>query len=178
MNQYKKRYLFNVDSYHNLFKVKQGEEMKTVMATGTFDIIHPGHGYYLEEAKKLGGNDAKLVVVIARDSTVRARKRVPVVSENQRLEVVKMLKPVDEAYLGHTDDMFKIVEEIKPDIIVIGPDQDFDLRKLKEELKERDINVEVIKVTKYKKSPLDSSCKIIKKIKEMEFDEKIFKNGP
>ena len=32
------------------------------MATGTFDIIHPGHGYYLEESKKLGGKDAKLVV--------------------------------------------------------------------------------------------------------------------
>ena len=164
--------------YHNLFKAKQGEEMKTVMATGTFDIIHPGHGYYLEEAKKLGGENAKLVVVIARDSTVRARKRVPVVSENQRLEVVKMLKPVDEAYLGHTSDMFKIVEEIKPDIIVIGPDQDFDLRKLKEQLEERNIDVEVVKVTSYRKSPLDSSCKIIKKIKEMEFDEKIFKNGP
>ena len=146
------------------------------MATGTFDIIHPGHGYYLEEAKKLGGEDARLIVVIARDATVRARKRVPVVGENQRLEVVKMLKPVDEAHLGHTTDMFKVVEEINPDIIVIGPDQDFDLRILKEELKKRNIGVEVIKITNYKKSPLDSSCKIIKKIKEMEFDEKIFKN--
>ncbi len=150
--------------------------MKTVMATGTFDIIHPGHGYYLEEAKRLGGDDARLIVVIARDATVRARKRVPVVGENQRLEVVKMLKPVDEAYLGHTGDMFQIVEEIMPDIIVIGPDQDFDLRKLKEELKNRNIDVEVMKITKYKKTPLDSSCKIIKKIREMEFDEKIFKN--
>lgn len=150
--------------------------MKTVMATGTFDIIHPGHGYYLEEAKKLGGDNARLIVIIARDATVRARKRVPVVGENQRLEVVKMLKPVDEAYLGHTVDMFKIVEEIMPDIIVIGPDQDFDLRILKEELKKRNINVEVIKITNYKKFALDSSCKIIKKIKEMEFDEKIFKN--
>jgi FAD synthetase len=87
-----------------------------------------------------------------------------------------MLKPVDEAYLGHTGDMFKIVEEIMPDIIAIGPDQDFDLRKLNEELKERNMDVEVIKIVKYKKSPLDSSCKIIKKIKDMEFDEKIFKN--
>jgi len=150
--------------------------MKTVMATGTFDIIHPGHGYYLEEAKRIGGDDARLIVVIARDVTVRARKRVPVVNENQRLEVVKMLKPVDEAFLGHTTDMFKIVEEINPDIIVIGPDQDFDLRILKEKLKKRNIDVEVIKITNYKKSDLDSSCKIIKKIKEMEFDEKIFKN--
>lgn len=148
--------------------------MKTVMATGTFDIIHPGHGFYLEEAKKLGGNDSKLIVVIARDSTVRARKRVPVVNEKQRLEVVKMLKPVDEAYLGHEGDMFKIVEEINPDIIAIGPDQKFDISKLKEDLKKRKIDAEVIKISQYKHFPLDSSCKIINKIKGMDFNEKIF----
>lgn len=150
--------------------------MKTVMATGTFDIIHSGHGFYLEEAKKLGGDDATLVVVIARDATVRAKKRVPVVCEEQRLEVVKMLKPVDNAYLGHTGDIFKIVEEIKPDIIAIGPDQHFNLDELRKELKKRQIPAEVIKVTNYKDAPLDSSCKIIKKIKNMEFDEKIFEN--
>ena len=159
-----------------LFNKKQGEEMKTVMATGTFDIIHPGHGYYLEESKNLGGEDSRLIVVIARDSTVRARKRIPVVGEKQRLEVVKMLKPVDEAYLGHTSDMFKIVEEIKPNIIAIGPDQNFDPKELEQELKRRNMSIEVIKIKGYKKAPLDSSCKIIKKIKSMEFDEKIFKN--
>ena len=150
--------------------------MTRVMATGTFDIIHSGHGFYLEEAKKLGGADAKLIVVIARDATVRAKKRVPVVSEKQRLEVVKMLKPVDEAYLGHIGDIFKIVHEIKPDIIAIGPDQNFNLDELRKELKNREINAEVIKITKYRESALDSSCKIIKKIRTMEFDENIFKN--
>mgnify|MGYP000945579586 CR=1 FL=1 len=150
--------------------------MTRVMATGTFDIIHSGHGFYLEEAKKLGGADAKLIVVIARDATVRAKKRVPVVSEKQRLEVVKMLKPVDEAYLGHIGDIFKIVHEIKPDIIAIGPDQNFNLDELRKELKNREINAEVIKITKYRESALDSSCKIIKKIRKMEFDENIFKN--
>jgi FAD synthetase len=149
--------------------------MKTVMATGTFDIIHPGHGFFLEEAKKLGGENARLIVVLARDSTVRARKRVPVVCEKQRLEVVKMLKTVDEAYLGYEKDMFQIVEEINPDIIAIGPDQKFDISNLKEDLEKRNINAEVIKVTKYKNSPLDSSCKIIGKIKSMEFDENVFK---
>jgi len=147
--------------------------MKTVMATGTFDIIHPGHGFYLEEAKKLGGDDARLVVVVARDSTVRVKKRVPVVNEKQRLEVVKMLKPVDKAYLGYQRDMFLIVEEINPDIIVIGQDQKFDIIKLKEDLKKRNINADVIRISKYKNFLLDSTCKIINKIKNMEFDEKI-----
>ena len=40
--------------------------MKKVMCAGTFDIIHPGHLYYLSEAKKYGDN---LVVVVARDET-------------------------------------------------------------------------------------------------------------
>ncbi len=136
------------------------------MATGTFDIIHPGHGYYLEESKKLGDENSKLVVVVARDATVRSRKRVPVVNEGQRLEVVEMLKPVDEAYLGSTTDMFEIVEKIKPDIITIGPDQDFDLDLLREELRKRNLNAKIVKITGYRKAQLDSSCKIIRKIKE------------
>jgi len=150
--------------------------MKTVMATGTFDIIHPGHVFFLEEAKKLGGKNARLVVVIARDSTVRAKKRIPIIDEKQRLEVVKMLKPVDEAYLGSETDMFKIVHKIKPDIIAIGPDQDFSIKELKGELRKRGLNCEVKRIKKYKKAPLDSTCKIIKKIKNMEFDDKTFKH--
>jgi FAD synthetase len=145
------------------------------MATGTFDIIHPGHGYYLEESKKVGGKDARLVVVVARDSTVRSKKRVPVVDEKQRLEVVKMMKPVDEAYLGSESDMFMVVDEIKPDIITIGSDQKYDIADLKKQLLEHGINAEVVKIEGYRKSPLDSTCKILKRIKSMEFDEKIFK---
>ena len=135
------------------------------MASGTFDIIHPGHGLYLEKAKELGGENAELVVVVAKDSTVKKRKRIPIINEKQRLEMVKYLKPVDEAYLGHDGDMFKIVEEIKPDIIAIGADQDFDLDKLRKSLKDRNLNIEVKKVKSYHKADLDSSCKIIKKIK-------------
>ena len=146
------------------------------MATGTFDLIHPGHGLYLEEAKKLGGEDARLVVVVARDSTVRARKRVPIVPEKQRLRVVKMLKPVDDAILGSETDMFSTVRKINPDIIAIGPDQNFDLDWLREELDKRDLEAEVVKINGYHKTSLDSSCKIIKKIKESDFPLDSFKH--
>jgi FAD synthetase len=147
--------------------------MKIVMATGTFDILHPGHGLYLKKAKELGGNEAKLVVVVACDSTVRKRKRFPIVDENQRLEMVKMLKPVDEAYLGHKTDMFKIVKEINPNIIAIGNDQEFDTSKLQKQLELNEIVVEVKRVDDYKKSELDSSCKIIKKIKNTDFQHSL-----
>ncbi|MDR0911991.1 MAG: FAD synthase [Methanobrevibacter sp.] len=147
--------------------------MKVVMATGTFDILHPGHGLYLEKAKELGGSDAKLVVVVALDSTVQKRKRIPIVDENQRLEMIKMLKPVDEAFLGNNGDMFDIVKKIKPDIIAIGNDQDFNIEKLKDNLKDRGIEAKVKRVDDYKKSELDSSCKIIKKIKNTDFQDSL-----
>ncbi|KZX14978.1 D-beta-D-heptose 1-phosphate adenylyltransferase [Methanobrevibacter cuticularis] len=150
--------------------------MKVVMATGTFDILHPGHGLYLEESKKLGGKDCKLVVIVARDSTVRDRKRIPIIDENQRLEMIKMLKPVDKAYLGHKTDMFKIVEEINPDIIAIGSDQSFNLENIKNQLEKRNIEAEVIRISDYRKAKLDSTCKIIRKIKQTDFEEKNLKD--
>ena len=150
--------------------------MTTVMATGTFDLLHPGHGIYLQKSKELGGPDAKLVVVVARDSTVKARKRIPVINENQRLEMIKMLKPVDEAYLGYEGDKFRIVKELKPDIISIGPDQDFDIERLEESLRKRGINSKVMKVNDYHRDDLDSSCKIIKKINESDFKDKRLEN--
>jgi FAD synthetase len=107
---------------------------------------------------------------------VRSRKRIPVVDEKQRLEVVKMLKPVDEACLGSEVDMFKVVEKIKPDIITIGSDQNYNIVDLKKELLKRNIKVEIVKIKGYMTFPLDSTCKIIKRIKGMEFDENIFKD--
>ena len=82
------------------------------MATGTFDLLHPGHGIYLNEAKKLGGEDAKLYVVIALDSTVEKRKRYPIVGEQQRLELIKMIKGVDEAYLGNENGDFLKIDHL------------------------------------------------------------------
>ena len=150
--------------------------MKTVMATGTFDLLHPGHGLYLQKAKELGGQDVKLVVVVARDSTVRRKKRIPIIGESQRLEMIRMLKPVDEAYLGHPTDMFKIVRDIRPDIIAIGSDQSYKIEDLKKDLKNQKIDCEVERVSNYRKAELDSSCKIIKKIKNSDFTEKSLKD--
>ena len=143
-----------------------------VMATGTFDILHPGHGTYLQKAKELGGDDAVLAVVVAKDSTVKKHKRTPVINEEQRLEMVKLLKPVDEAYLGYEGDMFKIVREIEPDIIAIGSDQSHDPVKLQEELDKRGINAVAKRVSDYKEGDLYSSCKIIKRIKHTDLEDK------
>ncbi len=136
--------------------------MVKVMATGTFDLLHMGHIYYLKEAKKLGD---KLVVVVAKDSTVRKLKHEPVNPEEIRLDLIKEVKVVDEAYLGYEDDMYSIVEEIKPDIIALGYDQIHDENTIKNELKKRKLNAKIIRLSEYKcGSDLDGTRRIIQKI--------------
>jgi len=132
------------------------------MATGTFDILHLGHIYYLKEAKKLGD---KLVVVVATDTTVKRLKHEPVNPAEIRLKLIKELKIVDEAYIGHEDDIYEIVEEIKPDIIALGFDQIHDKIKIEKELKKRKINVKIVRLEKYNGgSDLEGTRKIISKI--------------
>lgn len=136
--------------------------MVKVMATGTFDLLHPGHIYYLKEAKKLGDT---LAVVVATDATVRKLKHEPVNPEEIRLNLIKELKIVDKAYLGHEDDMYEIVEEIKPDIIALGFDQIHDENKIKSELKKRKINAKIVRLSEFKGgSDLEGTRRIISKI--------------
>jgi FAD synthetase len=131
-----------------------------IMASGVFDILHLGHLHYLEESKKLGD---ELVVVIATDSTVRKLKHEPITNETIRLELVNALKPVDKAVLGKEDDMYKIVEELKPDIITLGFDQQHDEEKIVSELAKRGLKAKVERLPKYD-TDLNGTRKIIQKI--------------
>lgn len=102
-------------------------EEKTVFVGGTFDIMHPGHVRLLKYASSLG----KLYVVIARDKNVRETKgKKPVLSEKSRLELVSSIKYVYQARLGDLQDKMKPLMEIKPDIVVLGPDQPYDPKEL------------------------------------------------
>ena len=92
-----------------------------VLAGGVFDIIHPGHISTLNAAKALGD---VLVVVVATDNTaVKMKKRNPLHSQEQRQELVKSLKVVDLCLIGQENDIFKTVNLVKPQIIVLGYDQ-------------------------------------------------------
>ena len=136
--------------------------MVKVMATGTFDLLHMGHIYFLKEAKELGD---KLIVVVATDSTVRKMKHEPVTPQEMRLGLIKELKIVDEAYLGHEDDIFEIVNEIKPDVIALGFDQVHNEEKIRNELKKRGLNPKIVRLSKFKGvEDLNGTRKIISKI--------------
>ncbi len=135
--------------------------MVRVMATGVFDILHPGHVLFLMEAKKLGD---ELYVVVARDSTAEKLKHKPIMDEEMRRFMVESLKPVDHAVLGYKDDMYRVVEEIKPDIIVLGYDQKFSEKEIEEECRKRNLKVKVVRLGKFGEGDLNGTRKIIYRI--------------
>lgn len=137
--------------------------MKRVVATGTFDILHPGHLYYLEESRKLGD---VLFVIVARDANVRHKPR-PVLPEDQRLHMVRLLKPVDHAVLGDLTDMFAPIKEIDPAIITLGYNQHFSEEQLRQELRSRGLNAEVVRIKGYMGPGISSSRLIMERIVQM-----------
>jgi FAD synthetase len=144
------------------------KKKRVVLASGTFDLLHLGHVRFLEEAKKAGGENAELVVIVARDSTVKARKgKKPVMPEDQRRALVESLKVVDEAILGLEDfSIDKVIEKIKPDVIAVGHDQDGIEKEVQKAIEKEKISVEVVKIGRFGKRELDSSSKIVRKIIE------------
>jgi FAD synthetase len=149
---------------------KREKKRKVVLASGVFDLLHLGHVKFLEEAKRAGGPNAELIVIIARDSTVEKRKgKRPVVSENQRRALVESLKIVDKALLGYENfNMGEVVEKIKPDIIALGYDSHVSSieREVRDYVKRKGLNIKIVKIGHFGEDELDSSSKIKQKIIE------------
>jgi FAD synthetase len=131
-----------------------------VLATGTFDLLHPGHVYFLTQARALGD---ELFVIVARDSNV-THKPKPIIPEEQRLEMVNALKVVDKAFLGSERDMFEPLKQIRPDIITLGYDQNFDTDFLEKELLKRGLPAKVVRIRFSKECTFCSTGAIIKEV--------------
>ena len=144
------------------------KKRRVVLASGVFDLLHLGHVKFLEEAKKAGGKNAELIVIIARDSTVQETKgRKPIMPESQRRALVESLKVVDEAVLGFENfDVDDVIDRIKPDVIALGYDQAAMKRRVREYVDKHGLNVKVVRVGKFEEDELDSSSKIRQKIIE------------
>lgn len=129
--------------------------MKKVMAFGTFDIFHRGHLHFLQEAKNHGN---KLVVIIARDSNVKKIKgSSPIHDEQDRQEIISALEVVNKAILGNKENVYKVINEVKPDVIVLGYDQSHFVDKLEQKLQEFGLETEIKRLKPYKKEKYKSS---------------------
>ena len=124
--------------------LKKSPTKKIVLAGGVFDIIHPGHIHTLNAAKALGG---VLVVAVATDKTAeKMKKRSPLHNQELRRELVSCLSMVDKAIVGHEDDIFQTVKEVKPNIIVLGYDQVHQEKFISDGCKRINLNVEIVRL--------------------------------
>jgi FAD synthetase len=139
---------------------------KTVLASGVFDLLHLGHVKFLEAAKRAGGENSKLIVIIARDSTVEKTKgKKPIMSEDQRLALVESLKVVDEAVLGYESfDIGEVIAKIKPDIIALGYDQVDMETQVQGYVDKHKVDAKIVQIGRFGENALDSSSKIKQKI--------------
>ena len=142
--------------------LKKSSTKKTVLAGGVFDIIHPGHIHTLNAAKALGD---VLVVAVATDKTAqKMKKRQPLHNQKLRRELVSCLSMVDRAVIGHEEDIFETVKEVKPDIIVLGYDQVHQEKFINDGCKRINLDVKIVRL----QSPIPelSSSEIEKKYGE------------
>jgi len=92
-----------------------------VFTNGVFDLLHPGHVRYLQDARRLG--DA-LIVGVNSDRSVRANKgpERPINPEHERAEVLSALVFVDLAVIFDEDTPYALIAEVQPDVLVKGAD--------------------------------------------------------
>lgn len=94
---------------------------RIVFTNGCFDLLHPGHIHLLEEAKALGD---RLIVGLNSDASVKRLKgpRRPILSEGDRLALLKALSCVDLVVIFAEDTPMRLIEALRPDILVKGSD--------------------------------------------------------
>jgi D-beta-D-heptose 7-phosphate kinase/D-beta-D-heptose 1-phosphate adenosyltransferase len=93
-----------------------------VFTNGVFDLLHPGHVRYLQEARKLGD---RLIVAVNSDRSARALEKGPdrpIHPDTERAEVLEALACVDAVVIFDEDTPLEIVQAIGPDVLVKGAD--------------------------------------------------------
>ena len=116
---------------------------KVVMTFGTFDLFHPGHRYYLSEAKKLGDF---LIVIVARDGTVEKLKwKKPREPEEVRFKKLIESGLAEEVLLWSSINHYEELLEKKPDILFFGYDQkSFNDERLTKYLEENNLTPKIV----------------------------------
>jgi len=96
-----------------------------VFTNGCFDLLHPGHIRYLEEARRLGD---VLIVALNSDASVRLLKGEgrPILQESERAEVIAALAVVDYVTIFNEETPQQIIAELLPDVLVKGGDWSLD----------------------------------------------------
>src|SRR5262245_30081194 len=112
---------YSIDAAARFAEQVRARGRTVVFTNGVFDLLHPGHVRYLQDARALG--DA-LIVGINSDRSARANKgsERPITPERERAEILEALECVDAAAIFDEDTPADIVKRIQPDVLVKGAD--------------------------------------------------------
>lgn len=130
---------------------------KIIMATGVFDLLHPGHIYFLEQAKSFGD---ELVVVVTNDAVVTRTKGQPLFDAASRRHMVAALACVDQAIIPtetEPERYYQTVLDVGPDVIALGYDQRFEEGALTAELAKHGWHGKIVRIGKYPDEEVSSS---------------------
>ena len=105
----------------------RAQNKKVVFTNGCFDILHPGHVDYLNEAKACGD---VLIVALNSDDSVRRIKgdKRPILKLEERAYIIGNLRTVDYVTFFEEDTPLEIISELIPDYLVKG--EDWDIEKI------------------------------------------------
>jgi len=124
---------------------KGRSKIRVVMIGGAFEIIHPGHLYTVEQARKLGDT---LVVVVATDKTVTKNKgRDPVTTQEWRVKLVSAIRGVDAGIPGGQGSIYDTLEKVRPDVVALGYDQTHDPSLIEAEARRRGLELSVVRLS-------------------------------
>ena len=130
-SNFNKRYISDYVKLAETISHCKGLGLRVVLTQGTYDMVHIGHARYFEEAKKHGDI---LVIGVDSDEKVRARKgpERPVVPQEERLEMVAHLRPVDVVVLKeHKHPKWHLIKTVRPDVL-IATKETYNAKQLKE----------------------------------------------
>ena len=126
--------------------------MPKAIAFGTFDGLHPGHRFYLDEAAAYGD----LTVVVGLDATVtKVKGRPPLRNQDERLAALRAAGY--DARLGHPTDRYAVLAELRPDFICLGYDQVAFTDRLEEACSAIGLSATIVRIGAYKPDTYKSS---------------------
>lgn len=125
--------------------METGQKQKKVLVFGTFDNLHPGHIFFLSEAKKLGD---LYVSVASNESVAQRKKRDPKQDISERIEGVKKTGIAQDVLPGDkTLNEWTALKIVQPDIVAVGFDQ-FGLKTALQDIQNK-YSFEIVKISEY-----------------------------
>jgi D-glycero-beta-D-manno-heptose 1-phosphate adenylyltransferase len=117
-SNFEERFIKDIKKMGEFVEHCKGLGLKIVLTQGTYDMLHIGHARYFEAAKRYGD---LLIVGVDSDRKVRARKgpERPVVPQEERLEMVTHIRPVDVVYMKDLNDpRWSLIKAVRPDVLI------------------------------------------------------------